>query len=334
MRNSRLIGIMLLCDNHGMPRPDQIRELTIPQPFKTWSAIFVDWLLIAACFAVIIQYPHPVTYVLCFWFMARQQLALAILMHDGSHRRLFKSAKANDYICQFLCAAPLFFSMYSYQTLHLKHHRAPLAPDDPDLSLIGGYPIPLSSLLRKLGRDISGMSYFKFIRYFIYMARKPKQTSSAKTADGKEVGPPELKLQGAGNRLSLPMIAFSIICVALVMWGTLYTLGFGWYFLFFWFLPAITALQVLLRIRGIAEHAGYQPNTDQRLNARTVINPIQTFIFAPHNVNFHIEHHVYPAVPFYNLPKLHELMMQENMVPASNMFTGYRQILKQLIKTK
>ena len=43
-----------------------------------------------------------------------------------------------------------------------------IAPDDPDLSLIGGYPISKMSLARKLLRDASGISYFKFIKYFIY----------------------------------------------------------------------------------------------------------------------------------------------------------------------
>jgi fatty acid desaturase len=32
--------------------------------------------------------------------------------------------------------------------------------------------------------------------------------------------------------------------------------------------------------------------------------------FAPHNVNYHLEHHLYPGVPFYNLPELHKALMQ------------------------
>jgi fatty acid desaturase len=228
---------------------------------------------------------------LCFVFSARQQLALAILMHDGSHRRLFKSFFWNDVICQVFCAAPLFFSMYSYQKLHLKHHREPLAADDPDLSLIGGYPISKASFARKLARDAFGVSYFKFIRYFIHMARKPK----AKTAVAeKTVGPSELRDQGAGKGIPILGLAASILTVNLALWGVLFSTGHGWLYLFLWVLPAVTGLQVLLRIRGVAEHAGYQPNADQRQNARTVLPSWQTFLFAPHHVNYHIEHHLYP----------------------------------------
>jgi fatty acid desaturase len=321
-----------------MIRPEEIRALSIPSSFNSLVAVVSDWLLVAAAFALTIYFPHPAVFVTCFLFMARQQLAFAILMHDASHRRLMKSTVWNDYIGQFLCAGPLFFSMYSYQKLHLKHHREPLAPDDPDLSLTGGYPIPWISLMRKLLRDASGLSYIKFIRYFIYMARKPKAANveGAAAARGttaqREVGPPELKSQGSGGRISMSMIVVSMLLPNFLMWSILFLAGHGWYYLFFWVLPAVTFLQVLLRIRGITEHAGYQPNADQRLNARTVLNPVQTFIFAPHNVNYHIEHHVYPAVPFHNLPKLHRLMMELNLIPPANLYRGYGQVLRELTK--
>jgi fatty acid desaturase len=319
-------------------RPNVVRELSVPSPAQSLLAIAFDWALIAACFAAAISaettdipmWTKISVWILCYVFMARQQLALAILMHDGAHRRLMPSAKANDLICQFFCAAPLFFSMYSYQKLHLKHHRDPLAADDPDLSLIGGYPIPLRSFLRKLLRDASGLSYIKFIRYFIHMARnsKPKPIQN-----DRDVGPSELKTQSStGSRISTVGIVTSILLMSLLLCSILIAVGHGWFFLIFWVLPAVTFLQVLLRIRGIAEHAGYSQNPDQRLNARTVINPLQTFFFAPHGVNFHIEHHVYPAVPFYNLPKLHRLMMAENLLPPTNLFQGYGKVLKDLVK--
>jgi len=314
-----------------MPRPEQLRPLTAASNIRAGIALTLDWIGIAALFTVAMIFPNPWVWAVCFFGMARQQLALAILMHDGSHRRLFKTPAWNDRLCQFFCAAPLFFSMYSYQKLHLKHHRDPLAPDDPDLSLIGGYPIPWTSFARKLLRDASGLSYYKFIRYFIHMARQSPGTQRPTTKPEREVGPVELKAQAGGSKLSLPAIAASIILVNMVLWAVLFALGHGWFFLFLWVLPAITFLQVLLRIRGIAEHAGYVQGPDQRLNARTVINPIQTFIFAPHHVNFHIEHHAYPAVPFYNLPKLHKLMKDEGLLPDSNVYHGYGQVLAELI---
>lgn len=307
----------------------EIRHLSQPSALRSSFAVLSDWLLIGLAFAFAIFFPGPLIWIFCLLLVARQQLALAILMHDGAHRRLFKSVRLNDFVSQFFCAAPLFFSMYSYQKLHLKHHRNPLAQDDPDLSLIGGYPISRLSLLRKIARDASGISYFKFIRYFVYMARRPQAQSATGVGEGRSPA-----ARNAGAALSLPMIVFSMLLVNFTIWLPLYLLGHGWFYLFLWVLPAVTVLQVLLRIRGIAEHAGYEANTDQRLNARTVLSSWQTLIFAPHNVNYHIEHHVYPAVPFYNLPKLHRLFVDKEILPKGNIYSGYGVILRELTTQK
>src|SRR5262249_10708269 len=136
--------------------------------------IFLDWAGIAILFAALIAFPYPLTYLLVFILIGRQQLALAILMHDGAHGRLFKSPRVNDALGQLFTGAPLFFSQDSYRKFHLKHHLDPLVSDDPDISLIGGYPIPKGSFLRKLFRDFVGISYFKFIGYFFYKPRKKK----------------------------------------------------------------------------------------------------------------------------------------------------------------
>lgn len=309
----------------------ELQQLT---KLRTWRSVFgvaSDWIIILSAFALIIFYPHPVTYIFSFFLISRQQLALALLMHDGSHRRLASSAKLSDFIAQWLCAAPLFFSMFSYQRLHLKHHRDPLVKDDPDFSLISGYPISKLSLSRKLFRDAIGLSYFKFIRYFIYMARKPKVTSLS--AEMKFEKKPASQTGHQGS-MPLPSVAASILITNSTLFFALYFSGHPWLYLTHWFLPMATSLQVLLRIRGIAEHAGYEPNPDQRMNSRTVVNPLQTMIFAPHYAHYHLEHHVYPAVPYYNLPKLHQLLKERGHLPEQQIYSGYGKVLKELTRSK
>ena len=57
---------------------------------------------------------------------------------------------------------------------------------------------------------------------------------------------------------------------------------------------------------GWLEHGGLADNLlDHRLNLRTVyMNPISRFVYW--NMNYHIEHHMVPLVPYYKLPDLHE----------------------------
>ena len=38
------------------------------------------------------------------------------------------------------------------------------------------------------------------------------------------------------------------------------------------------------------------------------------WLFFPHHVNFHIEHHMYPSIPFYNLPRAHAEMLKHGVL--------------------
>ena len=67
---------------------------------------------------------------------------------------------------------------------------------------------------------------------------------------------------------------------------------------------------------GIMQHAGLAEDVlDHRLNSRTVyINPISRFVYW--NMNYHVEHHMFPMVPYHRLPELHEKIKHD--LPAPN----------------
>lgn len=74
---------------------------------------------------------------------------------------------------------------------------------------------------------------------------------------------------------------------------------------------------VMAQLFNLTQHAGMQEDIrDHRLSTRTwVTNPLFRFMYM--NMNYHIEHHMFPLVPFYNLPKLHE-MIKEQCPPVYN----------------
>lgn len=65
-----------------------------------------------------------------------------------------------------------------------------------------------------------------------------------------------------------------------------------------------------------AQHCGMIMDTgDYRENTRTVLlNPLLSFLYW--NMNYHVEHHMYPGVPCYNLPKLHRLLADDLEPPT------------------
>jgi fatty acid desaturase len=77
---------------------------------------------------------------------------------------------------------------------------------------------------------------------------------------------------------------------------------------------------------GVLQHAGLADNvTDHRLNSRTVyMNPISRFIYW--NMNFHVEHHMFPMVPYHALPKLHAMIGHDLPPPNTSIWQAYREV--------
>ncbi len=83
---------------------------------------------------------------------------------------------------------------------------------------------------------------------------------------------------------------------------------------------------------GLLQHLGLAENvSDHRLNTRTVLmNPISRFIYL--NMNYHLEHHMFTMVPYYNLPKLHELIKHELPTPDTSILAAFRRLFPVLLK--
>jgi fatty acid desaturase len=88
----------------------------------------------------------------------------------------------------------------------------------------------------------------------------------------------------------------------------------------------------LHQIFSLTQHAGLAENKwDHRCNARTVyLNPVYRFLYL--NMNYHIEHHIFPMVPFYALPRLHEAVKDRLPRPYAGVIDAYREIIPAIIK--
>jgi fatty acid desaturase len=85
-------------------------------------------------------------------------------------------------------------------------------------------------------------------------------------------------------------------------------------------------------ITGITQHAGLAEDVlDHRLNSRTVyMNPLMRFLYW--NMNYHIEHHIFPMVPYHALPALHEEMKPFCPPAYRSIAAAYREIIPALIR--
>ncbi len=88
----------------------------------------------------------------------------------------------------------------------------------------------------------------------------------------------------------------------------------------------------LMPVYGLSQHAGLQENVlDHRLNCRTVyMNRINRFLYW--NMNYHLEHHMFPLVPYHALPQLHELIKDDSPKPYNGIIEAYKEIIPAILK--
>ena len=97
-------------------------------------------------------------------------------------------------------------------------------------------------------------------------------------------------------------------------------------------LPSFYGSWMDIILFGYTQHAGLAENVlDHRLNTRTVYMN-RAFRFIYWNMNYHLEHHMFPMVPYHALPKLHEAM-KDNSPPAyRSLWAAWKEILPALIR--
>jgi fatty acid desaturase len=190
------------------------------------------------------------------------------------------------------------------------HHNNLYGELDPDTALHGGYPRGRMYLVRKLLKDLTGQTAWKTYAYFLFAA------PALNTATNKAIRP----LDDTSERLRAEarsdrnwVIAFHVVALAIAGWS-----GYLVQYLVLWVLPLVTVVQAILRLRAIAEHGATTDFSSPLTAARTNLGPAWLrWLLFPHNVNFHIEHHLYASVPMYNLPRLHEEMRRQGVLDGA-----------------
>jgi Na+-transporting NADH:ubiquinone oxidoreductase subunit F len=88
----------------------------------------------------------------------------------------------------------------------------------------------------------------------------------------------------------------------------------------------------LMVVYGLTQHAGLAENVlDHRLNCRTVyMNFIHRYLYW--NMNYHVEHHMFPLVPYHALPKLHEAVKDDCPEPYPSILAAYREIIPTILR--
>jgi fatty acid desaturase len=279
-------------------------------------AVLQTWLVIGATVGIAITYWSWPLALAAVLVIAAQQHALFILSHDAAHYRLFDHRGLNDLIGR-VCATAPGLSMCTYRIIHRLHHNHLYGPQDPDIALHGGYPRGKWYLARKLLKDLSGLTAVKTYGYFF---GNPAKNIAV---DGKPtpLSDTSVRLRDAARFDQRFVIAVQVALPILLLWlGGIAALMF---YVVLWVLPAVTVLQAILRLRAVCEHGAVVDLSSPLTAARSHLPRFSgTWLLArpllfPHHVNYHVEHHLYPAVPHYHLKRLHDLLANRGLLQGA-----------------
>ncbi len=281
-------------NERGKPRPPLRNELRRISNGRNALAVVST---LAQSFGVVIAAAWINTwwsYLLAFVLMVRGHVCLNILAHEAAHRLLFTRRRINDGVGRWLLAYPTYQAMLAYRRAHFAHHRDEMGPDEPDIGLYSGYPVPRDSWHRKLRRDATGNSASKNFRS-LYQALRRGQT------EAKQIVALQAVMLGTSILFMRPLAYL----VWILSWSTLW--------------------KVSNRLRSIAEHGGMVRSKDRRLTTHVIRQSrLARYWMVPYNTGWHLAHHVDMGVPWYNLPRLHQELVTSGWITEAIEYPTYR----------
>ncbi|PRD64129.1 fatty acid desaturase [Malikia granosa] len=233
--------------------------------------------------------------------------------HESSHGTAFRTRWMNDLLYQF-ASFQVWRRPTRWRWSHARHHSDTLVTGrDPEFNVTLPPCIPTLLLnlfgLRSVPRELAAVL-----------------RNAAGSIDAEEkTYVPEMEWPAMVReaRRWLLVLALAVgVAVWLQSWLPLLLLGMAPTMLGAW----------LQHVLGLTQHAGLPENTlDHRLNSRTILmNPVLRFLYW--NMNYHVEHHMYPLVPYHALPALHEQVKADCPPPYPGLAQALAEILPTLLQ--
>ncbi|EMI46415.1 fatty acid desaturase family protein [Rhodopirellula sp. SWK7] len=301
-----------------------VRSLSQVSGVRSTLYIGLQWAIMIGTMIIAARVNHWAVYLGAMVVLASRMQALGVLMHDGAHYLLYKNRLVNDVVSDLFVAFPIGMSTTLYRKTHFRHHRYTNTDEDQDLAAQEEehewfeWPKTRLGLFWTLFRSVFGMNFLR--GWILYKHWAP--WNNFRSPDF----PPRCRV----------LYVLSTVCVygffafALKVDARTTLILIGVYMF-----AGMTLLNLINRIRATAEHLGTRG--DHELNdTRTVLpNLIERMLIAPYGVNYHLEHHLFPSVPGYQLSKLHrELMQDDEFRERAHITKGYTGVIQELMQSQ
>jgi Na+-transporting NADH:ubiquinone oxidoreductase subunit F len=232
--------------------------------------------------------------------------------HEAGHGTAFKTDWMNNTLYE-IASFMVMREATVWRWSHTRHHS--------DTIIVGRDPEIAVPRPPKVGNIL--LSFFNLRAYPVYFKNILLHSAGRMTADERTFIPEtEFRKVYARARVYVAIYA-AVILLAIGTRSLLPLLYVG--------LASVFGTWLMV-IYGLTQHAGLAENVlDHRLNCRTVyMNPVHRYLYW--NMNYHVEHHMFPLVPYHELPKLHLLVKDDCPVPYPSLLSAWREIVPTVLK--
>jgi len=232
--------------------------------------------------------------------------------HECGHGTAFQSDWLNNVFYE-IASFMVMRESYVWRWSHIRHHS--------DTIIVGRDPeiqVPRPPDLIGLVLSLVNLGVYK--NYYPSVLRH----AAGKLTDAEKTFIPSSEWRKVYNNARIVLGIYTLVIASAVILQS-------WIPVFLFILPQFFGSWLMI-IHNTPQHAGLAENVlDHRLNCRTVyMNPISRFIYW--NMNYHVEHHMFPLVPYHSLPRLHELIKDDCPPVYRTQYAAWKEIIPTLIK--
>lgn len=310
-----------------------VADLFTPRPWIYWTDFLLSWTVGIVCFRLVRESPLLSPQQVLFFVVAGLAFyRITIFTHELIHLR-DKEFRGFRIAWNLLCGIPFLMPSFTYYT-HLDHHRRKFYGTDKDgeylplgtrppfemfLYLLQPFLIPILAILR-FG-VLTPLTWISpRLRKLVY------QRASSMVSDPSYIRPlPTNKDLKIMRLQELAVFGFLLIVAIGLIRQQREIFQQPVFLLTHAYLTAVFILMInavrTLGAHRYTNHGDEMTFIDQLLDSVNYPRrPILTELWAPLGMRFHALHHLFPGMPYHNLPAAHRRLMQQ--LPADS---PYRQ---------
>jgi dihydrorhizobitoxine desaturase len=295
----------------------QIKELAKLDNWHSLLALASDYAIIVLCAAACVGlswWLYPIAIVI----IGARQRGISSILHESSHGVSARAPLLRAVLGTVLTAYPIFQTFHAYKISHVLTHHPQLGREsyDADLQFFIKEGVfepqpPRRYFLRVILLPLFGGRTWAYFKYLL--------RNRLSAADQQS----ELNIPRPVSRWRrLEYIAFGAYWAAVLALCAHF--GVLLYLALFWVIPYLTFFQIIGWYIELTEHctviSGQQDDILMASNRHST--GLERFLTGIHNDHHHLDHHLNPSTPFWNLPKAREIRLQDPVYAEADQRTG------------